>query len=67
MHHERLANEFVLRLAQRALWIIAPALREEEHQDAFEEFARAFHEELVQYEQDRKRMIARLKGRPSTE
>ena len=67
MHHERLANEFVLRLAKRALWIIAPVLREEEHHDAFEEFARAFHEELVQYELDQKRMIARLKGRPSTE
>ena len=60
--HQRLANEFVIRLARRALAIIAPSLREEEWRDAFEEFHMAFKEELLQYEQERERMAARLRG-----
>ena len=31
--HEHLADEMVVRLAKRAVWIIAPALREEESRD----------------------------------
>jgi hypothetical protein len=58
--HERLANEFLLRLARRATWIISPALREEEQRDAFEEFHAAFREELCWYEIERKKMRAHL-------
>jgi hypothetical protein len=60
--HQRLANEFVLRLARRALAIIGPCLREEEWRDAFDEFHAAFKEELLRYEQERERMAARLRG-----
>jgi hypothetical protein len=63
--HQRLANEFLLRLSRRALAIIAPCLREEEQRDAFSEFHEAFKEELLRYEQDRERMQARLNGRPA--
>ena len=63
--HQRLANEFLLRLSRRALAIIAPCLRGEEQRDAFSEFHAAFKEELLRYEQDRERMQARLNGRPS--
>jgi hypothetical protein len=62
--HQRLANEFVIRLARRALAIIAPCLREEEWRDAFDEFHAAFREELLRYEEERDRMRARLRGRP---
>jgi hypothetical protein len=62
--HQRLANEFVFRLARRALAIIAPCLREEEWRDAFDEFHAAFKEELLRYEEERDRMRARLRGRP---
>jgi hypothetical protein len=48
--HQRLANEFLLQLARRALAIIAPCLREEEQRDAFAEFHAAFEEELLRYE-----------------
>jgi hypothetical protein len=58
--NRRLANEFVIRLARRALSIITPCLREEEHRDAFSEFYGAFKEELVRYERSRERMQARL-------
>jgi hypothetical protein len=64
--HQRLANEFVIRLARRALSIIAPCLREEEWRDAFDEFHAAFREELLRYEEERDRMRARLRGRPGT-
>jgi hypothetical protein len=60
--HQRLANEFVIRLARRALAIISPCLREEEWRDAFDEFHAAFKEELLRYEQERERMGARLRG-----
>jgi hypothetical protein len=60
--HIRLANEFLLRLARRALGIIAPCLREEEQRDAFAEFHSAFKEELLRYEYKRDRMQARLNG-----
>ncbi len=60
--HQRLANEFVIRLARRALSIIAPCLREEEWRDAFDEFHEAFKEELLRYEEERERMAARLRG-----
>jgi hypothetical protein len=60
--HQRLANEFVLRLARRALAIIAPCLREEEWRDAFQEFHEAFKEELIRYEVERDRMNLRLTG-----
>ncbi len=60
--HQRLANEFVIRLARRALAIIAPCLREEEWRDAFDEFHVAFKEELLSYEEERERMAARLHG-----
>jgi hypothetical protein len=60
--HQRLANEFVIRLARRALAIIAPCLREEEWRDAFDEFHAAFREELLRYEEERERMAARLRG-----
>jgi hypothetical protein len=63
--HQRLANEFLLRLSRRALAIIAPCLREEQQRDAFSEFHAAFKEELLRYEQDRERMQARLNGRPA--
>jgi hypothetical protein len=63
--HQRLANEFLLRLARRAPAIIAPCLREEEQRDAFSEFHAAFKQELLRYEEDRERMQARLKARPS--
>jgi hypothetical protein len=60
--HQRLANEFVIRLARRALAIIAPCLREEEWRDAFDEFHDAFKEEVLRYEEERERMEARLRG-----
>jgi hypothetical protein len=60
--HQRLANEFLLRLARRALAIIAPCLREEEQRDAFAEFHTAFKEELLRYEEEKDRMQSRLKG-----
>lgn len=65
--HQRLANELVLRLARRALSIIAPCLREEEHRDAFSEFHDAFKEELLRYEDERERMLARLRGNSTDE
>jgi hypothetical protein len=58
--HQRLANEFLLRLARRALAIIAPCLREEEQRDALAEFHAAFKEELLRYENERKWLQARL-------
>jgi hypothetical protein len=61
--HQRLANEFLLRLARRALAIIAPCLREEEQRDAFEEFHMAFKEELLRYEEEKDRLQARLRAR----
>lgn len=63
MFHQRLANEFLMALSMRALGIIAPALREEEQREAFDEFHSAFKEELLRYEQARERMRARLAGR----
>ena len=60
--HERLLNELVLRLARRALGIIAPCLGEEEHRDAFDGFCEAFKVELLMYEQNRDHMEARLSG-----
>jgi hypothetical protein len=64
--HQRLANEFLFRLARRALAIIAPCLREEEQRDAFSEFHMAFKEELLRYEEEKDRMQSRLNGnRPS--
>ena len=63
--HQRLANEFLLRLAKRATWIISPALREEEQHDAYQEFHAAFKEELCWYEYERAKMLARLAGRPA--
>jgi hypothetical protein len=60
--HQRLANEFLLQLARRALAIIAPCLREEERRDAFAEFLAAFKEELLRYENERERVQARLTG-----
>jgi hypothetical protein len=62
--HQRLSQEFLLRLARRAVGVIAPCLREEEMRDAFEEFYAAFKEELIRYEYERERMAARLSGRP---
>jgi hypothetical protein len=62
MRHERLENEFLLRLARRALHIIAPCLREEEHRDAFNEFHAAFKEELLWFECQWERMQTRLAG-----
>jgi hypothetical protein len=62
MHNQRLANEFLLRLAKRATWIICPALRPEEQRDAFQEFHAAFKEELTWYEYERAKMLARLAG-----
>lgn len=62
--HQRLAQEFLLRLSKRALWVISPALREEEFRDAFEGFHAAFKEELDWYEFEKERMAARLAGRP---
>lgn len=61
--HQRYLNELTQRLAHRALSIIAPCLREEEHKDAFMEFAAAFREELIRHEVERERMQKRL-GRP---
>lgn len=58
--HKRLENEFIFRLARRALAIIAPCLREEEQRDAFCEFHQAFAEELAWYEYERERMKMRL-------
>jgi hypothetical protein len=58
--HTRLIHDFVFRLAKRALSIIAPCLREEEHRDAFAEFYAAFKEEVRKYETDRERMLVRL-------
>jgi hypothetical protein len=63
--HQRLANEFLLCLSRRALAIIAPCLPEEDKRGAFSEFHAAFKEELLRYEQDRERMQARLRARPS--
>ena len=60
--HQRLANEFVIRLARRVLAIIAPCLREEEWRDAFDEFHEAFKEEPLRYEEERERMASRLRG-----
>ena len=60
--HQRLMNELVLSLARRALGVIAPCLRDEEHNDAFREFFEAFKEELLRYEEKRERMQTRLKG-----
>ena len=57
--HQRLANEFLLRLARRALQIIAPCLREEEHRDAFEEFTAAFKEEFNWFQMQCERMRKR--------
>ena len=64
--HQRLANEFVLRLARRALDIISPCLRPEEFRDALDEFHAAFREELFRYEEARERMQKRL-GRSEPE
>ncbi len=63
--HQRLANEFLLRLGRRALAIIAPCLRDEEHHDALAVFHAAFQEELLRYERERERLHARLGGCPS--
>lgn len=60
--HQRLENEFLYRLARRAVAIVTPCLREEEWRDAFEEFHLAFKEELHWYEEQRERMRARLTG-----
>jgi hypothetical protein len=60
--HQRLANEFLLRLARRALQVIAPCLREEEWNDAFQEFVAAFKTELDWFQCEAKRMEARLAG-----
>jgi hypothetical protein len=60
--HQRLVNEFLLRLARRALQIIAPCLREEEYRDAFDEFFAAFKEELLWFEHESERIQARLAG-----
>jgi hypothetical protein len=62
--NQRLSNEFLLRLARRAVHIIAPCLRETELRYAFEEFHAAFKEELRWYEFEQQRMAARLPGRP---
>lgn len=43
-------NELIVRLAKRAVAIIAPCLREEEQRDAFDEFCWAFDEEFTEYE-----------------
>jgi hypothetical protein len=64
--NQRLKNELVLRLARRALSIIAPCLREEEQRDAFDEFHAAFREEVVWYEVQAERMNKRL-GTPEPE
>ena len=58
--HQRLMNELVLSLARRALGVISACLRDDEHNDAFQEFCKAFKEELSRYEQKRKRMNTRL-------
>jgi hypothetical protein len=60
--HQRLANEFLMQLARRALAIIAPCLRKEEQRDAFAEFHAAFKEELLRYENEREQLQARLAG-----
>jgi len=60
--HQRLLNELVLALAHRALSVIAPCLREEEHRDTFDQFWEAFKEEVLLYEHKSDRMNARLKG-----
>jgi hypothetical protein len=62
--NQRLENEFLLRLSKRAVWVVSPALREEEMRDAFESFHAAFKEELGWYEFEKERMAARLAGRP---
>jgi hypothetical protein len=58
--NQRMLNECVSDLARRALAIIAPALMEAEHRDAYEEFARSFREALLWYEIQRERMLVRL-------
>lgn len=60
--HERLANEFVFRLARRAAAIVARCLRDDEKRVAFDRFHRAFREELCRYEEERELMENRLKG-----
>lgn len=64
--NQRLFTELTYRLAHRALSVIAPLLREEEHRDAFDEFHRAFRDELLWYEVQRERMQKRL-GRSEPE
>jgi hypothetical protein len=64
--NQRLKNELIIRLAKRALFIIAPCLREEERRDAFDEFCSAFGEELAWYETQADRMNKRL-GRTEQE
>jgi hypothetical protein len=64
--NQRLKNELILRLARRALAIIAPCLMESEHRDAFDEFHTAFREEILWYEVQAERMNKRL-GTPEPE
>lgn len=58
--HKRLMNELVLSLARRALGVISACLRDDEHNDAFQEFCKVFKEELRRYEEKRNRMATRL-------
>ena len=64
--HQRLMNELVLNLARRALGVISACLRDDEHNDAFQEFCKVFKEELSRYEEKRDRMATRLGGQAAT-
>ena len=61
MHH-RLINECSHRLSRFALSVVAPSLREEEHRDAFLEFARGFRDVLIWYEVERDRIARHVGG-----
>ena len=63
--HQRLAQEFLLRLSKRALWVVSPALREDAFRDAFDEFYSAFKDELdwYEFERDRNEFLLRLARR----
>jgi hypothetical protein len=62
--HLRLQNELAFRLSREALRIIGRNLPEHERRQRFDELYRAFKEEVLRYDEEKKLMEARLRGVP---
>lgn len=60
--HRRIENEVAFQAARACLGVVANALRPEEHPDAFAEFYQVMKSALHAYQEEMKRLNARLYG-----